>query len=142
MRNGLKIRTSMHDAQSKNPARKRSRRYRRRYALAVVACVVALVSLAFSSLALWRTRHLHVASASAVTATTVPGPALVVVPSEVDKNGMMAAGELAALKLNFEITPWPSVSTGVNRVISQDPQPGTSVPAGTSVRLRVSSGPA
>jgi hypothetical protein len=132
----------MHDAQSKNPARKRSRRYRRRYALAVVACGIALVSLAFSALALWRTRHLHVASASAAITTTVPGPTLVVVPSEVDKNGMIAASDLAGLGLTFEITPWPSVSTGLNRVITQDPAPGTSVPLGTSVRLKVSSGPA
>jgi hypothetical protein len=132
----------MHDAQAKNAARKPSRRYRRRYALAVVACSIALVSLAFSALALWRTRHLHIASTSSVTTTTVPGPALVVVPSEIDKNGMVAAGELSSANLNFEITPWPSVSTGLNRVITQDPAPGTSVPAGTSVRLKVSSGPA
>jgi beta-lactam-binding protein with PASTA domain len=105
----------------------------------VGALALALLAVVGSGVALWRT--FDVQSTSAPDATVPAGPVLVEVPSEINKNGMLAVEELASLKLVAVVTTGPSVTTRTNFVINQDPAPGTMVEEGTSVNLKVSSGP-
>ena len=54
---------------------------------------------------------------------------------------LIAAGELATIKLGVTVITGPSVTTAVDHVITQDPLPGTRVPEGSTVQLKLSSGP-
>jgi beta-lactam-binding protein with PASTA domain len=104
--------------------------------------VVALLSVAASGTALWRTYDHKLTSHGTAPKTTIPtGPALVVVPSVINRDGLTAASTLNKLKLKFNITTGPSVSTNPNFVITQDPNPGTQIPEGSTVQLKLSSGP-
>jgi beta-lactam-binding protein with PASTA domain len=103
---------------------------------------VALLAVIGSGVALWRTFDVHSQSHASTPTTTVPaGPVLVQVPSEINRNGLTAAADLAKLKLRFTVTTSPSVTTKLDQVMDQDPVPGTMVPQGTSVQLKISSGP-
>ena len=102
--------------------------------------VVALLAVIASGVALWRT--VDASKSHAPAKITVPaGPALVVVPSVINRNGLTAAALLADLKLQVTITTGPSVTTPRDHVINQDPVPGTRIPEGSSVQLKLSSGP-
>ena len=91
---------------------------------------------------MWRTFDLHSGESAPAPTTTVPaGPALVSVPTLIDKDGMAAAADLANLKLKVTVTTGPSVTTAKNKVMNQDPVPGTSVPEGSTVQLKLSTGP-
>ncbi len=131
----------MHDSHVTTASPNRPRRKRRGKGLTIAACALAFLALFMSAAAVWRSRDVKPAHHGTAKPAASSGPNLVAVPSEVNKNGMLAAADLAKLNLKFGITPWPSVSTSRNRVISQDPLPGTKVPEGTAVQLKVSTGP-
>jgi beta-lactam-binding protein with PASTA domain len=104
--------------------------------------VVALLAVVASGAALWRTYDAKSTSHETTPKTTIRlGPALVTVPSLINKNGLIAAAQLAKLKLKLTVITGPSVTTNKNFVITQDPNPGTQVPEGTAVQLKLSSGP-
>jgi len=110
--------------------------------LSVAALVVASLAVIGSGAALWRTFDLHSGESAPAPATTVPaGPALVVVPTVIGKDGMSAAADLANLKLQVSVVTGPSVTTAKNKVMNQDPVPGTGVPEGSTVQLKLSTGP-
>lgn len=107
--------------------------------------LVALVSLGVSA---WLITHYDEDAASkepvATTASTTTAPgsgALVVVPTELGKNGFLAGVHLKQVGLTVSVTKAPSVSVPTNYVISQRPEQGTEVPAGTLIELTLSSGP-
>lgn len=76
---------------------------------------------------------------TATTTTTVP---IVVVPTEVGKTAMVAAGHLHTVNLKWKlVSPVASVTTAKYNVVSQSPLPGTEVPEGTVIELTLSSGP-
>jgi beta-lactam-binding protein with PASTA domain len=107
----------------------------------VTALIVASLAVIASGVALWRTVDVP-SRANAPRVSTVPaGPALVTVPSVINKNGLTAAADLANLKLEVSVLSWPSVTTLRDHVIDQDPAPGTRVPEGTAVQIKLSSGP-
>src|SRR3954447_16023734 len=111
--------------------------------LSIAAIVVASLAVVLSGAALWRTRDIQTGKG---TSTSTPAkastaPALVSVPNEVLKHAMVAGAELGKLKLKFKVTMAPSVSTPKQKVMSQNPAPGTKVPVGSEVQLTVSSGP-
>jgi hypothetical protein len=107
----------------------------------VTTLVVASLAVSASGVALWRTVDAS-SKAHAPAKSTIPaGPVLVVVPSLINKNGLIAADTLAKLKLKVSIITGPSVTTPRDHVINQDPVPGTRVPEGSSVQLKLSSGP-
>jgi beta-lactam-binding protein with PASTA domain len=109
----------------------------------VGALVLSLLAVVGSGYALWRTFDVQSNHTSTPTTTTaVPGgPLLVEVPSEINKHGMGAAAELANLKFTVTVTSGPSVTTKRDYVMNQDPAPGTMVPEGSEVQLKISSGP-
>ena len=53
----------------------------------------------------------------------------------------MAGKALTDVQLKFKVVRTPSTTVAKRTVISQNPAPGTTVPAGTVVELTVSSGP-
>jgi beta-lactam-binding protein with PASTA domain len=67
----------------------------------------------------------------------VPGPTHVVVPDLVGEPWARAAGELIAKGLASRIIAAPSSATAGGVVATQSPQPGSLVPAGARVTLRV-----
>jgi beta-lactam-binding protein with PASTA domain len=107
----------------------------------VGAFVVSLLAVAVSGTALFRAVRYTGSHASAPRVTVPLGPALVTVPSVINKNGMIAANALSQLNLKYTIVTGPSVSTNKDNVITQDPNPGTKVPEGSAVLLKLSSGP-
>ena len=116
--------------------------------LPVVAVVMASLSLVVSGWALWRSYDTTDATGrptSSTSTTVAPGSTttipLVVVPTEVGKNGMAAALNLKGSKLKSSIVEAPSVNVSKGYVISQRPQQGTEVPVGTVIELTISSGP-
>jgi hypothetical protein len=110
--------------------------------LSIAAIVVASLAVVLSGTALWRARDIHSGKAASTPAPkAAPAPALVSVPNEVLKQAIVAGGELLKLKLKFKVTMAPSVSTPKQKVMSQNPAPGTKVPVGSEVQLTVSSGP-
>ena len=120
--------------------------------LAVVAVVLALMSLGVSAWALkysYDANHGTSSPTHPVTTTTVKGattttttPAVVTIPSVVGKNGFNAGAGLGGVGLKTKILRAPSVSVPKNYVIAQSPLPGTEVPRGTVITLTLSSGPA
>jgi PASTA domain len=106
----------------------------------VVALVAASLAFIAGGVALWRTVDRPLKS-NAPENTVPAGPALVTVPSVINRSDLVAADELAALKLTFTVITGPSVTTPRDHVITQDPLPGTRVPEGSSVQLKMSSGP-
>jgi hypothetical protein len=115
--------------------------------LSIFAVVVALLSAATSSFALWRTYDDDAITTRAAgssetegdsTSTTDP---LVVVPSQAGKDGLTAAAALIDVGLEPKISRKPSVSVPKDMVVSQTPVEGTRVPRGTVVELFLSSGP-
>ena len=107
----------------------------------VTTLVVASLAVIASGVALWRTVDASSKSHAPAKSTVPAGPALVVVPSLINRNGMIAVDTLAKLKLKVSIITGPSVTTPRDHVINQDPVPGTRVPEGSSVQLKLSSGP-
>ncbi|HEX2383406.1 MAG TPA: PASTA domain-containing protein [Acidimicrobiales bacterium] len=105
-----------------------------------MALVAASLAFIAGGVALWRTVDAPLNS-NAPENTVPAGPPLVTVPSVINRSGLVAAGQLAALKLNVTVITGPSVTTGRDHVITQDPLPGTRVPEGSSVQLKLSSGP-
>jgi len=55
--------------------------------------------------------------------------------------GMGVVYQAEDLKLNVTVTTGPSVTTAKNKVMNQDPVPGTRVPEGSTVQLKLSTGP-
>ncbi len=95
-----------------------------------------------SGVAFWRTFEVGSEATVPVPAKTVPaGPVLVVVPNELNRNGLLAAADLANVKLTVNITTGPSVSIRRDRVMDQDPASGTRVAEGTAIDLKLSTGP-
>ena len=110
--------------------------------LSVAAILVASLAVMLSGAALWRTReHLPSKAPAKAGLSTGSGAALVSVPNEVLKNAYTAGADLTKIQLKFKVTSEPSVSTAKNKVMAQNPAPGTQVPVGTEVELTVSSGP-
>jgi beta-lactam-binding protein with PASTA domain len=113
--------------------------------LAIAAIVVAALAVVTSGAALWRTRDLSkppetnsTTSSEAPSTTAAP---LVDVPDTTTKNAFGAAQALTDLQLHYKIVRTASATVPEKGVISQNPAPGTQVPAGTVVELTVSSGP-
>jgi len=107
----------------------------------VTTLVVASLAVIASGVALWRTVDASRKSNAPVESTVPAGPALVTVPSVINRNGLTAAAELAKLNLKVTIITGPSVTTPRDHVINQDPVPGTTIPEGSAVQLKLSSGP-
>ena len=108
----------------------------------VAALVVASLAMIASGVAFWRTFQVGSDAKAPVPATTVPaGPVLVAVPNVVNRNGLLAAADLAKVKLTITVTSGPSVSVSRDRVMEQDPAPGTRVADGTAIDLKLSTGP-
>lgn len=107
----------------------------------VGALVLALLAMVGGGYALWRTFDVKSNHTSTPTTTVPAGPPLVTVPSELNKDGMTAAAELANLKLGITVTTGPSNSTKRNFVMNQDPLPGTMIPEGSTVSVKLSTGP-
>jgi beta-lactam-binding protein with PASTA domain len=101
--------------------------------LAAAAILLAFLSVALSAAAIWRSRNISHQPDSA--------SALVAVPDTTNLNLYKAGSDLEALQLTFVVKPTPSIEVPKNRVMSQDPAPGTSVAAGTQIELTVSAGP-
>jgi hypothetical protein len=110
----------------------------------VFVVVVVVLSLGASG---WMISHYDESAASrepetADTSTTVAGgEALVVVPTELGRNGFVAGIHLKLTGLEVVTLRTPSVSIPKNFVISQSPEQGTEVPEGTVIELTLSSGP-
>jgi beta-lactam-binding protein with PASTA domain len=109
--------------------------------LSVAAILLASLAVVLSGAALWRTRHISTKAPATAGLSTGSAAGLVDVPNEVLKNAYTAGADLTKIKLKFKVTEEPSVSTAKNKVMAQNPAPGTQVPVGTEVELTVSSGP-
>ena len=112
--------------------------------LSIAALVVAGLAVLMSGAALWRTRDISskkstTTAAAKPTATTAP--ALVSVPNATTKNAYTVGADLRKMKLKFKVVTSASVTIGKNRVMAQNPAPGTKVPVGTEIELTVSTGP-
>jgi beta-lactam-binding protein with PASTA domain len=109
--------------------------------LAVAAMILVVLALvAVGGWAVWLSDDTTTTteSSTAVSTSTIP---LVLVPTEIGKNGFFAALDLRNDGLGTSVIRTPSVSVARNRVISQRPLPGTLVPRGTVIELTISSGP-
>jgi beta-lactam-binding protein with PASTA domain len=117
--------------------------------LAIVAIVIAVISLAVSGYALWRTFDEEdqptglaaLAAATEESNSTSTTSDVVVVPSQAGKTPWNAAAGLKLAGLEHKFSRKPSVTVPVDRVVSQVPVEGTSVPRGTVIELFLSSGP-
>ena len=79
---------------------------------------------------------------SAVTLTVSSGPANVIVPSLAGQTQFQAGQTLGSALLNVgTATPVSSTQYGAGIVVSSDPATGTSVTAGSTINIFVSSGP-
>jgi hypothetical protein len=112
--------------------------------LSVVTLVLAVLAVALSAAALWRTRDIPASpstptpAAGETTTTTIP---LVMVPNVINENVFVASKKMADSKLIFKVVQSPSVGVPRNVVILQIPEAGTSVPEGSEVQLTISNGP-
>jgi len=111
--------------------------------LAIAAIVAAALAVVTSGAALWRTRDLSKPSNGTTASTGEPSTASgepVAVPDTTNKNFFGAGQDLSAVGLKFKVVRTPSATVAKSIVISQNPAPGTTVPAGTEVELTVSNG--
>jgi len=105
-----------------------------------VALIVGVVALVVSGIALWKANDTP--KAKATTVTTQPGAGLVAVPKVDGKNGIAAAANLKKANLKFKVVQVTSPTVPAKTVISQKPAAGTKVPAGSTIELTISKGPA
>jgi beta-lactam-binding protein with PASTA domain len=112
--------------------------------LATATILAAVLAMAMSGAALYKTRHLSSSKKDSNTTSTVSSdlPAdQVVVPDATNKSAFAAGAALSNLKLKYTVTRTQSATVQKSMVISQSPVAGTTVAPGTSIALTVSNGP-